>query len=69
MFFPFSSQGQTLKPRRWDVDRRFFSGEFFTSTDYSPVRSLAMNADLGIVQVVLQGRSLFLAPKTPDLVL
>ncbi|CAK9033686.1 unnamed protein product [Durusdinium trenchii] len=30
-------------------------GEFFTSTDYSPVRSLAMNADLGIVQVVLQG--------------
>ncbi len=30
-------------------------GEFFTSPDYSPVRSLAMNADLGIVQVVLQG--------------
>ncbi|CAE7540253.1 hppA [Symbiodinium natans] len=30
-------------------------GEYFTSTDYSPVRSLAMNADLGIVQVVLQG--------------
>eukprot|EP00439_Symbiodinium_sp_Y106_P019086 s3113_g2.t1 len=30
-------------------------GEYFTSTDYAPVRSLAMNADLGIVQVVLQG--------------
>jgi K(+)-stimulated pyrophosphate-energized sodium pump len=30
-------------------------GEFFTSVDYSPVRSLALNADLGVVQVVLQG--------------
>lgn len=30
-------------------------GEFFTSVDYSPVRSLAINADLGVVQVVLQG--------------
>jgi len=30
-------------------------GEFFTSIDYTPVRSLALNADLGIVQVVLQG--------------
>jgi len=29
--------------------------EFFTSVDHSPVRSLAINADLGIVQVVLQG--------------
>jgi len=29
--------------------------EYFTSTDYGPVRSLAMNADLGVVQVVLQG--------------
>mmetsp|Transcript_29641 Transcript_29641/g.52857 ORF Transcript_29641/g.52857 Transcript_29641/m.52857 type:complete len:910 (+) Transcript_29641:146-2875(+) len=32
-----------------------FFGEFFTSVDYSPVRSLAINADLGVVQVVLQG--------------
>jgi len=32
-----------------------FMGEFFTSTDYAPVRSLATNADLGVVQVVLQG--------------
>lgn len=30
-------------------------GDFFTSVDYSPVRSLALNADLGVVQVVLQG--------------
>eukprot|EP00931_Biecheleriopsis_adriatica_P087126 TRINITY_DN61636_c0_g1_i1.p1 TRINITY_DN61636_c0_g1~~TRINITY_DN61636_c0_g1_i1.p1 ORF type:complete len:890 (-),score=181.80 TRINITY_DN61636_c0_g1_i1:36-2705(-) len=30
-------------------------GEFFTSTDYYPVRALAMNSDLGIVQVILQG--------------
>jgi len=30
-------------------------GEFFTSVDYTPVRSLALNADLGVVQVVLQG--------------
>lgn len=30
-------------------------GEYFTSVDYTPVRSLALNADLGIVQVVLQG--------------
>lgn len=30
-------------------------GEFFTSVDHIPVRSLAMNADLGVVQVVLQG--------------
>lgn len=30
-------------------------GEFFTSVDYRPVRSLATNADLGVVQVVLQG--------------
>jgi len=29
--------------------------EYFTSTDYGPVRSLALNADLGVVQVVLQG--------------
>lgn len=29
--------------------------EYFTSTDYAPVRSLAMNSDLGVVQVVLQG--------------
>ncbi|CAE8677992.1 unnamed protein product [Polarella glacialis] len=32
-----------------------FCGEYFTSPDYAPIRSLAMNADLGIVQVVLQG--------------
>merc|ERR1719478_1056356 len=32
-----------------------FFGEYFTSVDYSPVRSLALNADLGVVQVVLQG--------------
>jgi len=32
-----------------------FFGEFFTSVDHAPVRSLAMNSDLGIVQVVLQG--------------
>eukprot|EP00927_Polykrikos_kofoidii_P007260 TRINITY_DN12967_c0_g1_i1.p1 TRINITY_DN12967_c0_g1~~TRINITY_DN12967_c0_g1_i1.p1 ORF type:complete len:898 (+),score=127.16 TRINITY_DN12967_c0_g1_i1:162-2855(+) len=30
-------------------------GDFFTSVDYPPVRSLAMNSDLGVVQVVLQG--------------
>jgi len=30
-------------------------GEFFTSVDFTPVRSLALNADLGVVQVVLQG--------------
>merc|ERR1712196_304067 len=30
-------------------------GEFFTSVDYTPVRSLAANSDLGVVQVVLQG--------------
>jgi len=32
-----------------------FFGEYFTSVDYTPVRSLALNSDLGIVQVVLQG--------------
>merc|ERR1719433_1846673 len=32
-----------------------FFGEFFTSVDYTPVRSLAIHSDLGIVQVVLQG--------------
>eukprot|EP00928_Gymnodinium_smaydae_P042173 TRINITY_DN2843_c0_g1_i1.p1 TRINITY_DN2843_c0_g1~~TRINITY_DN2843_c0_g1_i1.p1 ORF type:complete len:902 (-),score=213.89 TRINITY_DN2843_c0_g1_i1:89-2794(-) len=31
------------------------SGEFFTSVDYYPVKSLATKADLGVVQVVLQG--------------
>lgn len=30
-------------------------GDFFTSVDHAPVRSLAMNSDLGVVQVVLQG--------------
>lgn len=30
-------------------------GEFFTSVDHVPVRSLALNSDLGVVQVVLQG--------------
>lgn len=30
-------------------------GEFFTSMDYSPVRSIAQNSHLGIVQVVMQG--------------
>lgn len=30
-------------------------GDFFTSVDYTPVKSLAINADLGVVQVVLQG--------------
>lgn len=30
-------------------------GEYFTSQDYAPVRSLAINSDLGVVQVVLQG--------------
>jgi len=29
--------------------------EYFTSVDYAPVRSLALNSDLGVVQVVLQG--------------
>lgn len=32
-----------------------FYGDWFTSVDHHPVRSLAMNSDLGIVQVVLQG--------------
>lgn len=30
-------------------------GEFFTSLDYRPVRTLATNSHLGVVQVVLQG--------------
>merc|ERR1719428_1846181 len=30
-------------------------GDFFTSVHYTPVRSLALNSDLGVVQVVLQG--------------
>jgi len=30
-------------------------GEFFTSVNYRPVRALAKNAHLGVVQVVLQG--------------
>lgn len=29
--------------------------EYYTSTDHAPVRSLAINADLGVVQVILQG--------------
>eukprot|EP00928_Gymnodinium_smaydae_P035985 TRINITY_DN25233_c0_g1_i1.p1 TRINITY_DN25233_c0_g1~~TRINITY_DN25233_c0_g1_i1.p1 ORF type:complete len:898 (+),score=93.81 TRINITY_DN25233_c0_g1_i1:139-2832(+) len=32
-----------------------YFGDIFTSVDFMPVRSLAMNADLGVVQVVLQG--------------
>jgi len=31
------------------------SAEFFTSADYFPVRRIAANSDLGVVQVVLQG--------------
>lgn len=31
------------------------SGEFFTSVDYYPVRSIAANSSLGVVQTVLQG--------------
>jgi len=32
-----------------------FFGEYFTSTDYFPVKSLAQNSHMGVVQVVLQG--------------
>jgi len=46
------------------------SGEFFTSVDYAPVRNLAVNADLGVVQVVLQGLGQgFLSTGPPALIM